>query len=122
MRFAYPPSSGPALALLAALIAAAVFLTWLEYYRAAAPGRTSQSYGWRRALLATLRVLSLMVIGLFLFQPMVLRPAGQASGAVVPILVDASRSMRLADANGAGRLERASTALQKDLLPALTNR
>jgi len=40
----------------------------------------------------------------------------------VPVLVDLSRSMRLADADGRPRLARAIALLKTDLMPALSSR
>ena len=44
---------------------------------------------------------------LFLFRPIVLVPPRGGNGAIVPVLVDVSRSMRLNDAGGQTRLARA---------------
>jgi hypothetical protein len=41
--------------------------------------------------------------------------------AVVPVLVDASRSMSLEDTDGARRIDRARDMVDRDLMPALTS-
>src|SRR4051812_23812228 len=73
----------------------------------------------RRALLASLRLLSLAALVLFLCRPIVLLPPRASGDVVVPVLVDTSRSMRVADADGETRIARASEILQRQLLPGL---
>jgi hypothetical protein len=51
----------------------------------------------RRALLVALRIATLLTLGLFLLRPVAVQPAPRA-GAVVPVLIDASRSMGIRDA------------------------
>ncbi len=63
-----------------------------------------------------------MALVLFLFRPIVLLPPAGLRDAVVPILIDASRSMRLADADNQTRLGRATGLVKNDLLPALGSR
>ena len=97
---------------LAGAIGGAVFL---EYRRPLSPVTPVQ-----RGVLASVRTLALTLLILFLFRPIVMLPPSGPRGAVVPILVDVSRSMRLADADGQPRLTRAAAILTSDLLPALT--
>jgi uncharacterized membrane protein len=101
---------------LAALLAAGIGgLSYVEYRRPLAPLTPRQRTG-----LAACRALVLAVIVAFLFRPVVFVPPQGASGAVVPVLVDRSRSMRLNDADGQPRLSRAMALLKGQLLPALS--
>ena len=85
---------------LLAVVAAAGLLSWLAYRTARIPVR-------RRAVLATLRFVTLLVLVLLLMRPVAPSGDGGASGAVVPILVDVSRSMGIEDAGGLRRIDRA---------------
>ena len=92
----------------------AILVAWLAYRSVAlAPGRRWTLSALRFAVLAWL-VVCLM------------RPVGASEpstrDAVVPILVDASRSMALADADGARRIDRARALVEDDLLPELSQR
>src|SRR5579864_7763665 len=111
MHFAYPPPWWVAL-LLAAAIAAAVFA---EYRRPLAPLTRIQ-----RGLLAALRALTLAALAAFLFRPIAMLPPAASRGAAVPVLVDSSRSMRIADADGQPRAAAAAKLLKERLMPALT--
>ena len=103
MRFAVAlPWWGYALAFAAALVFA-----WLAYARVAVPLSRSS-----RALLTTLRALTLLLIVVFLLRPVRVVPANGARDSVVAILVDASRSMRLTDADGP-RIDRARSVAQQ---------
>ena len=99
MHFAHPLPWWLAI-VLAAGIAAAAFV---EYRRPLSPLTPVQ-----RGVLAGLRGLLLVALVLFLFRPIVLLPPAGLRDAVVPILIDASRSMRLADADNQARLGRAA--------------
>ena len=69
----------------------------------------------QRALLVALRAATLILIVIFLLRPVTFVPIAGARDSVVAILVDTSRSMRIADAGGS-RMERArqvATELQK---------
>jgi uncharacterized membrane protein len=72
-----------------------------------------------RGTLVGLRVLALAILVFFLNGPVVLRPPAGDGGAVVPVLVDASRSMRVADVGGQPRVARVRDVLADDLLPGL---
>src|SRR5437763_1404393 len=111
MHLAYPLPWWLAILLAAAVGVAAV----LEYRRPLSPLTAVQ-----RGALAALRVASLSALVLFLFRPIAVVPPSSARDAIVPVLVDASRSMRLADADGQVRLARAVALLRNDLLPALS--
>lgn len=111
MHFAYPLPWWLA-SLLAAAIAAAAFV---EYRRPLTPLTRA-----RRGALVALRVLVLAALVLFLFRPIIVLPPSGSRDAVVPILIDASRSMRLGDADGQSRLSRAAALVKNDLLPKLS--
>ncbi|MDP1570285.1 MAG: FixH family protein [Vicinamibacterales bacterium] len=91
---------------------AAIGLAWLAYARSGLPASSP-----RRQALTALRAATLVLIVACLLRPVQIVPAS-ARDSVVPILVDVSRSMRLADADGAPRLDRAR-ALVETLAPAL---
>src|SRR5262245_18969620 len=112
MHFAYPIPWWFAL-LIAAAVAAAVFF---EYRRPLAPLTRGQ-----RGILAALRALTLTLLVAFLFRPIAMLPPAASRGAVVPVLVDTSRSMRIGDADGVSRIAAASTLLKTRLMPALTS-
>ena len=88
-------------------------MSWLAYRTARIPVR-------RRAVLATLRFVTLLVLVLLLMRPVAPSGDGGASGAVVPILVDVSRSMGIEDAGGMRRIDRAREILATGLLPSLS--
>src|SRR5712691_2683780 len=113
MHFAYPFPWWLAV-ILAALIAA---LAHLEYRRPLSPLTPTQ-----RGLLVGLRVLALAALVLFLFRPIAILPPTGSKDAIVPVLVDVSRSMRLADADGQTRIARAAGLLAKELGLPLTTR
>jgi uncharacterized membrane protein len=111
MHFAHPLPWWLAIVLAAAIGA----LAFVEYRRPLAPLTRV-----RRGVLSALRVLALAALMLFLFRPVVLLPQADANGAVVPVLVDVSRSMRLPDEAGQARIARAVSLLKTELLPALS--
>src|SRR5437899_5600525 len=113
MHFAHPLPLWLAV-ILAAAVAAVVYA---EYRRPLSP-----LTGVQRGVLAGLRVLTLAALLLFLFRPIVILPPAGSRDAVVPVLVDVSRSMRLADADGQPRVARAIALLKTDLMPALSSR
>lgn len=75
--------------------AGAIVLAWLTYARVA----VNLSFK-DRALLTTLRALTLLLLVAFLLRPVVFVQAQGVSDSLVAILVDVSRSMRIADAGG----------------------
>jgi uncharacterized membrane protein len=101
------------LALLVAIAIAGV--AFLCYRRPLAPLSARQ-----RGILVALRVLALAAVVVILCRPTGLMPPSGGSGVVVPILVDVSRSMRVADADGRTRIARAVDLLQREILPALS--
>jgi uncharacterized membrane protein len=91
---------------------AAVVFAWLAYARVAVRLTT-----WQRAVLTSLRALTLLLIVFFLLRPVVFVESTGARDSLVAILVDVSRSMRLAD-DGTSRIDRArdlATQLQKQI-------
>jgi uncharacterized membrane protein len=74
---------------------------------------------WQRGGLVALRALVLSALVLFLFRPIAILPPSGARDAIVPILVDTSRSMRIGDADGQARIARAVDLVRTQLLPAL---
>jgi len=97
---------------LAAVCAAALLVAWLAY-RAVPIARG------RRYALSALRCVALLWIVFCLMRPVGRPSAGGQHGEIVPVLVDTSRSMGLADAGGERRIDRARAAIERDLLPAL---
>jgi uncharacterized membrane protein len=102
---------------LGVLMAAAVGgLTFAAYRRPLVPLTRVQ-----RIVLVSLRALLLTTLVLLMFRPIVLvQPP--STDAVVPVLVDVSRSMRLNDDGGQTRLARAKQIVETDLLPVLGRR
>ncbi len=75
----------------------------------------------RRAVLTALRLAGLLLLLLLLLEPVVTEP-GPASDAVVPVLLDNSRSMRLPAGGSARRIDRAAALVRDEILPALGDR
>src|SRR5688572_25781482 len=102
---------------LAVVLAAIAAISWQAYARFAVAPR-------RRNALIALRFITLLMLVLFLMRPVRTSQDGP-SNAVVPILVDGSRSMSIEDA-GAGpgsgksrRIDRARDLVAGELLPLL---
>jgi uncharacterized membrane protein len=113
MHFAYPLPWWLAIVLAAAVGA----VVYVEYRRPLSPLTPRQ-----RGVLVGLRALALAALVLFLFRPIAVLPPGGSRDAIVPILVDVSRSMRLSDADGQTRLARATGLLKNELgLPVTTH-
>ena len=112
MHFAYPLPWWLAV-ILAAIIGASAYV---EYRRPLSPLTPAQ-----RGVLVGLRVLALAALVLFLFRPIAILPPAGSRDAIVPVLVDVSRSMRLADADGQTRLARANGLLKNELGLPLTS-
>jgi uncharacterized membrane protein len=113
MHFAYPFPWWLAVLLAAAIAAVA----YGEYRRPLSPLTRVQ-----RGVLVTLRVLALAILVLCLFRPIAILPPTETRDAIVPILVDGSRSMRLDDADGQTRVARANALLKNELGAALSSR
>jgi len=117
VHFAYPFPWWLALALAAGVAAAA----FAQYHRPLA-SLTPVQHG----TLVAVRVLSLVTLVLFLFRPMIVLPPSSVRNAVVPVLIDTSRSMRVQDAEAAApasearsRVVQAAALLKTSLLPAI---
>ncbi len=94
---------------IALLAAAAVALAWGVYARLLVPVTPGQ-----RNTLVALRALTLLFLLACLLRPVRVMPPDIENDAVVPVLVDVSRSMRLPDAGGRPRIDVArETALQR---------
>ena len=91
------------------LFGGALFLAWLAYARV--PIRLSAG---QRATLTVLRAITLILLIAILLRPIVMVPPAAANNSLLPVLVDVSRSMRLTEAAGISRLQRAQ-AIVRDL-------
>lgn len=111
MHFASPIPWWLALLVLAGIGALAVF----AYWRPLVPLSRRQ-----RITLTLFRGLALLALFFFACRPVLLLPPATAGDVVVPVLVDVSRSMRIADADGESRLAKASTIVAGDLMPVLS--
>ena len=102
---------------LALVVAAVAAVAWRAYADVVVP----IAPGPRRTLVA-LRFLTLVFLVACLLRPVRVMPPNAGSDAVVPILVDASRSMRLADVGGRARIDAARDLVRQRIAPALQNR
>src|SRR5439155_2041856 len=110
MHFAAPLPWWLAVLVAAGITAVAVF----SYRRPLVPLSRLQ-----RSVLIALRTLSLAAVAVFVCRPVIFLPSAASSDMVIPVLVDLSRSMRIADVNGQSRIARASEVLQKTIVPGL---
>ncbi len=92
-------------------VAAAVF-----FYRRPRVGLSRP----QRITLTTLRALALALGLSLMLRPVSVLPPSTPTDAVVPLLVDVSQSMRIADADGLSRIAKADAIAQFDLAPALS--
>ncbi len=99
---------------IAAAVATALFFA---YRRPLVPLSRAQ-----RATLVALRAAALAALLIVLMRPVALLPPSTARETVVPVLIDVSRSMRTADADGQPRIARARAIAKFDLLPALSQK
>lgn len=107
------------------LIAAIVAVGWASY-----AGRIVPLPPARRATLSAIRTLTLLLLVAALLRPVRVMPPDGATDIVVPVLVDVSRSMRLADASpstalgasGRTRIDVARDLLEQEIRPALDGR
>lgn len=93
------------------ILAAIAGISWLAYARFAVAPR-------RRNPLIALRFITLALLLVFLLRPIRSTDDG-LHDAVVPILVDVSRSMRIDDAGGQRRIDRARHIVAQTLVPAI---
>lgn len=96
------------------VVAAIATVSWLAYARSAVARR-------RRHVLIGLRFVTLALLVLFLMRP-IRSSDNEMRDVVVPILIDASRSMSIEDADGQRRIDRARDIVLHDLLPVLSPR
>ncbi|PYR91149.1 MAG: hypothetical protein DMF84_17735 [Acidobacteria bacterium] len=97
------------------VISASALVAWLAYRRVPLSAR-------RRHALSALRLITLLWLILCLMRP-VTRASEDTHDAIVPILIDASRSMGLADVDGGRRrIDVARGLLERQLLPAIAPR
>jgi uncharacterized membrane protein len=94
------------------VVACAASVAWAAY-------RRFEVARARRAGLIALRLATLLLLVLFLLQPVARRTDEDARDAVVPILVDQSRSMGIQDADGGRRIDLARRVVRDALLPVL---
>jgi uncharacterized membrane protein len=98
------------------IVLASALVAWFAYSRWAIAPR-------QRLALSCLRFITLVTLVVFLLRPVVARPDTNASQAVVPILVDTSRSMSIEDADRGGRrIDRARQLLADRIVPSLGTR
>ena len=100
------------------LIAAAVCAVAWACYAGAIVGLPRR----QRAVLASLRALTLLLLVACLLRPVRVMPPDSTSDVVVPVLVDVSRSMGLADMDGRTRIDAAREMLERQVRPALARR
>lgn len=94
--------------LIALLVVAAVALAWDVYARLLVPVTPGQ-----RNTLVALRAVTLLFLLACLLRPVRVMPPDIENDAVVPVLVDVSRSMRLPDAGSRPRIDAARDAMQR---------
>lgn len=97
------------------IVTALAVLSWVAY------GRSPLTRP-RRSMLIAIRFLTLALLLTLLMRPIARSADGDGPQAIVPILVDTSRSMSIEDADGARRIDRARQVLETELLPALSPR
>jgi uncharacterized membrane protein len=73
----------------------------------------------RRGTLIALRTATLLLIVVCLLRPIRVSPPDESRDAVVPILVDVSRSMRLTDDSGRARIDAAKDLVRRTIVPKL---
>ena len=100
------------------LIAAAVCAVAWACYAGAIVGLPRR----QRAVLVSLRALTLLLLVACLLRPVRVMPPDSTSDVVVPVLVDVSRSMGLADMYGRTRIDAAREMLERQVRPALARR
>ena len=100
------------------LIAGAVCLVAWASYAGAIVGLPRH----QRAALTALRALTLLLLVACLLRPVRVMPPDASSDVVVPVLVDVSRSMGLADVEGRTRLDAAHDLIDREVRPALGRR
>ena len=110
MEFASPIPWWAAILTAFAIAAVAVW----SYRQPLAPLTRAQ-----RWTLTVLRALALALVVVFVCRPILLLPPVADRDLVVPVLVDVSRSMRIADADGGTRLALAAAIVEREIIPSL---
>jgi uncharacterized membrane protein len=96
------------------LVAVAIgIIAWRAYAHSAVPRP-------RRDVLIALRFITLATLALFLMRPVRISDSGLRD-VFVPVLVDASRSMSIEDADGRRRIDRARDLVVREIQPSLAN-
>jgi uncharacterized membrane protein len=95
------------------LVAVASFTAYRAYARPLVPLSATQ-----RGVLMALRLGVLLLLIVLLLRPVTIEPVA-ARDAVVPILIDHSRSMRLEDAGEERRIDRAIALVRDELVPTI---
>jgi uncharacterized membrane protein len=103
--------------MLVVLAVAAAAVAWASY-----AGAIVAITPRRRGVLTSLRALTLALLVLCLLRPVRVIPPDTSSDAVVPVLVDVSRSMALPDVDGSRRIDVAQQLVQTQIQPALERR
>src|SRR6266540_7093509 len=99
------------------LVAAVIAVAWASYSGAIVPLPRG-----RRTALSVFRAFTLLLVVICLLRPVRVMPPAATNDAVVPVLVDISRSMQLADADGRPRIDAARDLLQRDVQAGLAGR
>jgi uncharacterized membrane protein len=99
------------------LVAAIAAVAWNAYAQSLVPLTRG-----RRTTLTLLRAGTLLLLVACLLRPVRVLPSDSGSDAVVAVLIDASRSMRLADVDGRARVDVARDMLARQIRPALERR
>ena len=99
------------------VVVAVVAVAAALYFRPLVPLTRPQ-----QVILTALRALTLLFLVACLLRPVRVMPPNAGSDAVVPVLVDVSRSMRLADAGGRPRIDAARELAQQQIASALQGR
>jgi uncharacterized membrane protein len=103
--------------LLALLLIAIVGLAWNAYAHMLVPVTPAQRY-----TLVALRALTLLFLLVCLLRPVRVMPPNTESDAIVPVLLDVSRSMRLPDVDGRPRIDLAREVVSQKIASALSGR
>jgi hypothetical protein len=99
------------------LVAAIVAVGWASYAGPIVPLPRI-----RRGTLSAIRAVTLLLLVAAMLRPVRVMPPDASSDAVVPVLVDGSRSMSLADAQGRPRVDVARDLLDQEIRPDLRQR
>ena len=110
--------TGSVLVDLLLIVAVATAVTVLVFYR---HPRVALS-GAQLLTLTTIRACAVAVVLALLLRPVAVVSPAASRDVVVPVLVDVSRSMRIADADGQTRIARAKAIAQFDLVPLLSKK